>query len=259
MALSFVGWRPAALWALPAPRSRCRCLAQDWKTQASTLSSTLVVLLQALRRASAKERRVRLQEANMSQLRIISAGLRLRICKSQEDLVRKIADALAEDDKLAQKPIGKYLRPLPEDEAEQFQQRITDLKSRQLRKLCRALRLSTEGRKAHLAREITRELLERHRSGHQMEAETHQTEPFVPGLDNGQEAHDVSESEETPDVAPVLERQETGQDNQSAVLVPIVLENDDHRRTVQKEQKREQRRSRLREILSQELHAVAST
>ncbi|CAJ1373492.1 unnamed protein product [Effrenium voratum] len=253
MALSFVGWRPAALWALPAPRSRCRCLAQDWKTQASTLSSTLVVLLQALRRASAKERRVRLQEANMSQLRIISAGLRLRICKSQEDLVRKIADALAEDDKLAQKPIGKYLRPLPEDEAEQFQQRITDLKSRQLRKLCRALRLSTEGRKAHLAREITRELLERHRSGHQMEAETHQTEPFVPGLDNGQEAHDVSESEE------VLERQETGQDNQSAVLVPIVLENDDHRRTVQKEQKREQRRSRLREILSQELHAVAST
>ncbi|CAJ1373491.1 unnamed protein product [Effrenium voratum] len=235
MALSFVGWRPAALWALPAPRSRCRCLAQDWKTQASTLSSTLVVLLQALRRASAKERRVRLQEANMSQLRIISAGLRLRICKSQEDLVRKIADALAED------------------EAEQFQQRITDLKSRQLRKLCRALRLSTEGRKAHLAREITRELLERHRSGHQMEAETHQTEPFVPGLDNGQEAHDVSESEE------VLERQETGQDNQSAVLVPIVLENDDHRRTVQKEQKREQRRSRLREILSQELHAVAST
>ena len=47
--------------------------------------------------------------------------------------MRKIADALAEDDKLAQKPIGKYLRPLPEDEAEQFQQRITDLKSRQLR------------------------------------------------------------------------------------------------------------------------------
>lgn len=69
----------------------CRA-GRDWQRQATTVSGTLAALLQSLRCASHTERRQRLRRASGVQLRIISAGLRLRSSDSRPIMVERIEE-----------------------------------------------------------------------------------------------------------------------------------------------------------------------
>ena len=69
-----------------------RCASGDWQRQATTVSGTLAALLQRLRSATLGERQRRLRSASLVQLRIISAGLRLRLSDSRDVLVQKIEE-----------------------------------------------------------------------------------------------------------------------------------------------------------------------
>ena len=103
----------------------CRCTKQSWRVQAATLGGTLVSLLKALRQAGVAERRSRLREATTAQLRIISAGLRLRVVEgSRAALMDRIEGALAQDAELAapDQPIGRILRNFPTNKTDQFEQ-----------------------------------------------------------------------------------------------------------------------------------------
>ena len=93
--------------------------------QAATLGGTLVSLLKALRQAGVAERRRRLREATTPQLRIISAGLRLRVVEgSRAALMGRIEEALAQDARLAapDQPIGRILRNFPVNKTDQFEE-----------------------------------------------------------------------------------------------------------------------------------------
>ena len=72
-------------------RTSCRA-GRDWQRQATTVSGTLAALLQSLRCASHTERRQRLRSASGVQLRIISAGLRLRSSDSRPTMVERIEE-----------------------------------------------------------------------------------------------------------------------------------------------------------------------
>ena len=71
--------------------SRC-AYSGDWQRKATTVSGTLAVLLQSLRRATLGERQQQLRRATLVQLRIISAGLRLRISDSRPVLLQRIEE-----------------------------------------------------------------------------------------------------------------------------------------------------------------------
>ena len=111
-----------------------QCSNQSWRVQAATLGGTLVSLLKALRQAGVAERRRRLREATTAQLRIISAGLRLRAPVtpvgqgSRAALMARIEEALAQDARLAapDQPIGRILRSFPTDKTDQFEQLMID-------------------------------------------------------------------------------------------------------------------------------------
>ena len=106
-------------------RVSCRCTDQSWRVQAATLGGTLVSLLKALRQAGVAERRKRLREATTAQLRIISAGLRLRVVEgSRTALMGRIEEALVQDARLAapDQPIGRILRSFPTNKTDQFEQ-----------------------------------------------------------------------------------------------------------------------------------------
>lgn len=223
------------------------------------MSGTLAALLQSLRRATLGERQRRLRSATLVQLRIISTGLRLRMSDSRPVLVQRIEDALAEDDRRAQQPLGHAIlnRPFPEKKSRKFQRMIAErLKAVELKSFCRLLRLSTAGRKAHLASEITSELLERHH-----------LPGGLPTNEDGQGATSSAEGvvEARQSTAESLEedvftqsRTETAETAETAtVLIPTVLANDDERRCIQKEERRLQRRQRLAQILAEELSSVA--
>eukprot|EP00435_Cladocopium_sp_Y103_P058454 s408_g20.t1 len=235
----------------PSRRPRVsRCAYNgDWQRQAATVSGTLAALLQSLRRATLGERQRRLRAATLVQLRIISAGLRLRMSDSRPVLVQRIEDAFAEDDRLAQQPLGDKLllnQPFTIEESREFQRLIAErLNAEKLKRLCRFLRLSTAGRKAQLASEITSELLERH---------------HLPGLSAAhragpRELQGVVEPRQS--TADSLEedvftesRMETAET--ATVLIPTVLANADERRCIQKEERRLQRRQRLAQILAED-------
>ena len=98
MALVYPPWTPCHSY-LKVPRP---CGSQstpsrppaEWKTRAAaTVGGTLAALLQSLRRAPPAERRRRLREANVSQLRIIAVGLQLTRCADEQRMLRKIAEA----------------------------------------------------------------------------------------------------------------------------------------------------------------------
>ena len=167
-----------------------QCSNQSWRVQAATLGGTLVSLLKALRQAGVAERKRRLREATTAQLRIISAGLRLRVAPvgegSRAALMARIEEALALDARLAapDQPIGRILRSFPTDKTDQFEQLMIErlscakLKGRPttltlvlastcfkspasaprchagMPGLCRPLRLSTAGRKAGPAGQV---------------------------------------------------------------------------------------------------------
>ena len=81
-----------AVGVCPSRPRTSRWAYGDWQRQASTVSGTLAALLQSLRRATLGERHRRLRSATLVQLRIISAGLRLRMSDSRPVLVQRIEE-----------------------------------------------------------------------------------------------------------------------------------------------------------------------
>ncbi|CAE7803389.1 unnamed protein product [Symbiodinium sp. CCMP2456] len=240
-----------------------QCSNQSWRVQAATLGGTLVSLLKALRQAGVAERRRRLREATTAQLRIISAGLRLRAPGgegSRAALMARIEEALAQDARLAapDQPIGRILRSFPTDKTDQFEQLMIDrLSCAKLKGLCRPLRLSTAGRKAELANQIIAELMERHPPGFQ-EPEVVKIPASMPratrpsGPSEPKVLHDASprgRRDESPD------RSEP-EDVEDGVLIPTVLVSEEERRQCQQAERRQRRRNRFAEILAEELSCV---
>ncbi|CAE7537970.1 unnamed protein product [Symbiodinium necroappetens] len=232
-----------------------QCSNQSWRVQAATLGGTLVSLLKALRQAGVAERRRRLREATTAQLRIISAGLRLRAPVtpvgqgSRAALMARIEEALAQDARLAapDQPIGRILRSLPTDKTDQFEQLMIDrLSCAKLKGLCRPLRLSTAGRKAELANQIIAELMERHPPGFQ-EPEVVKI-PAMPRARPGHSEPDAPQRD-SPD------RSEP-EDVEDGVLIPTVLVSEEERRQCQQAERRQRRRNRFAEILAEELSCV---
>ena len=150
--------------APPAPRVP----RPSWRRQAQTVSATVAALLQSLRLVGAAERRARLRRATTGQLRVLGAGLRLRVAGAREALLERIEEALRQDGVRAQQgwPSNLILSsPFEGQSCSEFERVIrerlscSELKSAsgKLPKasksgcgpgLCKVLRLSTEGRKA---------------------------------------------------------------------------------------------------------------
>ncbi|CAE7558752.1 unnamed protein product [Symbiodinium sp. CCMP2592] len=241
-----------------------QCSNQSWRVQAATLGGTLVSLLKALRQAGVAERKRRLREATTAQLRIISAGLRLRVAPvgegSRAALMARIEEALALDARLAapDQPIGRILRSFPTDKTDQFEQLMIErLSCAKLKGLCRPLRLSTAGRKAELANQIIAELMERHPPGFQ-EPEVVKIPATMPRAKPAPSEPKVLQPfdaaprprDESPD------RSEPEEDVEDGVLIPTVLVSEEERRQCQQAERRQRRRNRFAEILAEELSCV---
>jgi len=130
------------------------------------LTSTLALgagmtagVLFVLRGVGAEARREMLEKEQLQGLKAICAGLRLKSNKAQDQLIALIEETLAHDEALCApgQPLGKVAQAIGQltDPAKAAELLESKYKLKELRTICRELRIPQTGKKVHLARQIT--------------------------------------------------------------------------------------------------------
>jgi len=136
--------------------------SRGFKSACAIGVGSLASVVRALRRAGVEERKKRLRMECLAELRAICVGLRLNFGGSRAELVKRIENALSQDDELAapEKPIGRLIKALNNlpGKVQAAGLLASRFKATDLKSLCRPLRLSTTGGKELLANRITEEL-----------------------------------------------------------------------------------------------------